>query len=238
MSLPVAVSLYDMTGNMLRPWAREGFHCFCIDIQNDGRSEQVGSGVIHFINANLRDPEAHANILALKPVFMTSFTPCDDLSVAGAKHFAAKRAKNPAFQQEALELALVAPTLADKLAIPYMVENPVSVLATLWRKPNHRFDPCDYGGYLPEGDVHPSWPDILPARDAYNKQTCIWSGGWFVMPPTKPVTPVGKDYPGWAKLGGKSQRTKNIRSATPRGFALAVKEANIKAAIDRHLARL
>jgi hypothetical protein len=28
------------------------------------------------------------------------------------------------------------------------------------------------------------------------------------------------------KLGGKSMRTKNIRSATPRGFARAVYEAN------------
>lgn len=28
------------------------------------------------------------------------------------------------------------------------------------------------------------------------------------------------------KLGGKSQRTKDIRSATPRGFAIAVYEAN------------
>ena len=30
------------------------------------------------------------------------------------------------------------------------------------------------------------------------------------------------------KLGGKSQRTKDIRSATPRGFARAVFEANVK----------
>ena len=28
------------------------------------------------------------------------------------------------------------------------------------------------------------------------------------------------------KLGGKSQRTKDIRSATPRGFAIAVHDAN------------
>ena len=28
------------------------------------------------------------------------------------------------------------------------------------------------------------------------------------------------------KLGGKSQRTKDIRSATPRGFAIAIHDAN------------
>ena len=30
----------------------------------------------------------------------------------------------------------------------------------------------------------------------------------------------------WAKLGGKSERTKRLRSQTPRGFALAFAEAN------------
>jgi len=30
----------------------------------------------------------------------------------------------------------------------------------------------------------------------------------------------------WGKLGGKSVKTKNIRSATPRGFAKAVALAN------------
>lgn len=41
------------------------------------------------------------------------------------------------------------------------------------------------------------------------------------------------------KLGGKSQRTKDIRSATPRGFALAVFYANepIQNRIDRLLAK-
>ena len=37
----------------------------------------------------------------------------------------------------------------------------------------------------------------------------------------------GHNYsPVHAKTGGKSLRTKNIRSATPRGFALAVYEEN------------
>jgi hypothetical protein len=33
------------------------------------------------------------------------------------------------------------------------------------------------------------------------------------------------------KLGGKSQRTKDIRSATPRGFAKAVYAANAKGGV-------
>ena len=48
------------------------------------------------------------------------------------------------------------------------------------------------------------------------------------MPEKKPV-PVDSGYSDQYKLlGGKSLKTKNIRSATPRGFAKAVCEANKK----------
>jgi hypothetical protein len=58
-----------------------------------------------------------------------------------------------------------------------MLENPVGVLSSYWRKPDHTFDPCDYGGYL------------NPAGDAYTKKTCLWTGGGFIMPGKKPVDP-------------------------------------------------
>ena len=112
--------------------------------------------------------------------------------------------------------------------MPYMIENPVSVLSSLWRKPDHVFHPCAYGGYLPENDKHPVFPDIIPPRDAYSKKTCLWTGNGFVMPEPNQVLPEGDSNPGWAKLGGKSSRTKMIRSLTPRGFAKAVMLANQK----------
>ena len=62
--------------------------------------------------------------------------------------------------------------------------------------------------------------------DAYTKKTCLWTGVGFVMP-TKVAVEVGKGYSAqYKKLGGKSQRTKDIRSATPRGFAIAIHDAN------------
>ena len=81
------------------------------------------------------------------------------------------------------------------------------------------------------------YPEYIKPRDAYPKKTCLWTGGEFVMPEKMPVD----ISPGYSdqhkKLGGKSERTKNIRSATPRGFAKAVflanaphLKANIKAA--------
>lgn len=66
------------------------------------------------------------------------------------------------------------------------------------------------------------------ARDSYPKLTCLWTGNGFRMPEKKPVF-VEKGYSKqYSRLGGKSARTKLIRSLTPRGFAIAVNEENLK----------
>ena len=89
------------------------------------------------------------------------------------------------------------------------------------------FHPYEYGGYIPQQDAtHPQWPDHIAPRDAYPKKTCLWTGGGFVMPETKPVEPENGYSRQHKTLGGKSLKTKNIRSATPRGFAQAVFDAN------------
>ena len=81
-------------------------------------------------------------------------------------------------------------------------------------------------GNLPEDDVHPTYPEYIKPRDAYPKKTCIWASDDFVMPGKKYVE-VDEGYSEQhKKLGGKSLKTKNIRSATPRGFAQAVFEYN------------
>ena len=89
----------------------------------------------------------------------------------------------------------------------------------------------DYGGYLPEDDKHPAFPEYIAARDAYTKKTCIWCGNGFKQPLFRPVPMPDEweDSKQHAKLGGKSKRTKMIRSLTPRGFARAVFLANDRA---------
>lgn len=79
---------------------------------------------------------------------------------------------------------------------------------------------------MPEDDLHPFFSDLIKPRDAYPKKTCIWSGNGFKWPHTSPVD-VNDGYSDQhKKLGGKSKRTKVIRSLTPRGFARAVFLAN------------
>ncbi|WP_262692490.1 hypothetical protein [Kordiimonas aestuarii] len=116
-----------------------------------------------------------------------------------------------------------------------MFENPIGATSGIMGPPSFHFDPCDYGGYLPEDDLHPDYPEYLPPRDAYRKHTNIWCGGGFREPRKRPV-PSLPYFPGWKKLGGKAEKTKRVRSATPRGFAIAVFEANARAGGKRRMA--
>lgn len=222
----LVVSLFDESGNMGRPWTERGAHVHCFDIQNKPRVEFYGKGLISYHNHDLTNDDVLESIAALEPNIIFGFPPCTDLAVSGAMHFARKRAKNPNFQQEAVALARQVEKLGNMTGVPFFAENPVSALATLWRKPDHYFHPYEYGGYLPENDVHPRWPDYIAPRDRYRKKTALWTGNGFVMPPKKSVGDPGEDSAQHKKLGGKSAKTKQIRSETPRGFAIAVMEAN------------
>jgi hypothetical protein len=96
----------------------------------------------------------------------------------------------------------------------WALENPVGRLHTLLPelgKPWY-FQPCDYG-------------------DPYTKKTALY--GKFMRPlplwvGDRSVKPVRVSSQGsWVqKLGGKSERTKELRSATPMGFARAFFAAN------------
>jgi hypothetical protein len=227
-------SMFDGSGFAALPWAEAGHKVICFNADEgdhgDYQSVRVTHENITYVNAWIdSDFEFQArNEVYGQPDFIMAFPPCTDLAVSGARHFKAKAEKDPEFQIKAANTCKVAANISDWFGVPYMIENPVSVLSSLWRKPDHVFHPCAYGGYLPENDKHPVFPDIIPPRDAYSKKTCLWTGNGFVMPEPNQVLPEGDSNPGWAKLGGKSSRTKMIRSLTPRGLAKAVVLANQK----------
>lgn len=227
-------SLFSGSGYDALPWAERGHKVICFNYDDADHGDYSKVRVTHpnieYVNVWI-DGKFTVRAISLewgKPDFIIAFPPCTDLAVSGSRHFAAKRERDPEFQIKAMETARIAQELGDWFNVPYMIENPISVLSTMWRKPDFTFHPCAFGGYLPEDDKHPNFPDIIPARDAYTKKTCLWTGNGFVMPDMKSVLPTGNANPGWQKLGGKSKRTKLIRSLTPRGFALAVCLANQK----------
>ena len=238
MTKGIVLSLYDFTGEALKPWAEAGYTCYAFDIQHTGTEATfentqffAGGGSIAYLHADLHDPDTQLDLFQrwrhMRVTFGMAFPVCTDMAVSGAAHFKRKAERDPEFQTKAVSYAVDCAELFEDIGCPYFVENPVSVLATKWRKPDHSFHPYEYGGYIHDDQAeHPRWPEYIAAKDAYPKKTCLWTGNGFVMPWTDPV-PVAKGYSTQhLKLGGKSQRTKDIRSATPRGFAKAVYEFN------------
>ena len=240
------LSLYDFTGEACRPWAEAGYTCYAYDIQHSYHQNDVfgpkvikfdGGGSIRYCHADLHCPVTLNAIKAVfskderardePTIFGMAFPVCTDLAVSGAAHFKRKAERDPEFQDKAVNYAKICAEVFNAIGCPFFIENPVSVLATKWRKPDHSFHPYEYGGYIPDDQIeHPRWPEYIAPRDAYPKKTCLWTGNGFNMP-TKVAVTVKEGYATQhLKLGGKSQRTKDIRSATPRGFAIAVYEAN------------
>jgi hypothetical protein len=235
MTKGIVLSLYDYTGEALKPWAEAGYQCYAFDIQHEHNIEEYheydSGGSISYIHMDLWNS---SNISKLHEwfeydnvVFGMAFPVCTDLAVSGAAHFKAKADRDPEFQTKASKHARWCADLFDALGCPYFIENPVSVLATKWRKPDYSFHPYEYGNYIHDDEAeHPRWPEYIAAKDAYPKKTCLWTGNGFTMPWTDPVEPEKGHSRQHLKPGGKSAKTKNIRSATPRGFARAVYEFN------------
>lgn len=234
----IVLSFYDYTTEAVKPWADAGYDCYCFDIQHEGTNKKYyGQGSITTVHADLHKWDTYMDLLtkfkADDVSMVLGFPVCTDLAVSGAKWFVKKEEENPGFQLTATQHAKDIADFANRLGVPYMIENPVSVLATLWRKPNYSFHPYEYGGYIADTEAeHPLYPAYIAPKDAYPKKTCLWTGNGFIMPPKKPVEPEAGHSRQHLKLGGKSMKTKNIRSATPRGFAKAVYLANYNSGVN------
>ena len=149
--------------------------------------------------------------------------PCDHFSVSGAQYWKAKDADGRT--AKALDVVDACLRIIQECRPAWWaLENPVGRLRAIlndWgtatpmryrgldglEEPRLIFDPCDYG-------------------DPWTKKTLLW--GTFSVPETCRVEPVRACAQGsWLqKLGGKSEKTKRLRSATPPGFARAFFEAN------------
>jgi hypothetical protein len=200
----IVVSLFDYTGNMVKPWAEAGFLCYCVDLRHPAGEHREGN--IIRVGANVREwlpPYAKIRILF-------AFPPCTHVAVSGARWF---KDKGLGALIESLQLFEAAVRLAEWSGAPYMIENPVSTVSTYWRKPDFTFDPSEYGGYL------------TPPGDAYTKKTCLWKGNGFEMPPVKGVLPFEGSK--MHRIAPSANR-EEIRSATPRGFAQAVFEGMVQ----------
>jgi hypothetical protein len=184
---------------MAEPWARAGFDCICVDVNAE---PGVRDGV-EFVRADVRSYWPPIGEYA----FVAAFPPCTHLAASGARWW---KSKGFAAVADGLDLVAACERICEWTGAPYFIENPIGRLSNI-HKPDHKFDPCDFGGYLTDGG------------DAYTKRTCLWTGGGFVMPELKRVEPVEGSK--MHRISPSKTRADD-RSVTPKGFAIAVFQSN------------
>ena len=120
--------------------------------------------------------------------------PCTDLAVSGARWFPQKRADGR--QQAAIEFFM---QLATAEVPRICVENPVSIMSTVWRKPDQIIQPWQFG----HGET---------------KATCLWLKN---LPPLQPTSIVPGREARVHKMPPSQDRWKE-RSRTFTGIAQAM----------------
>lgn len=206
------ISLYDYSTNWVKYYIKAGYPVIVWDKKIEGDILEGFSRLLMMIEAT------ELNVYGI-----IAAPPCTDFAVSGARWFAEKDKPTEGYDpfesttELSVSLVLIVMHLVDIYnPVFWVAENPVGRIETLIPelKPYRKlsFDPCDYG-------------------DPYTKKTVLW-GNFNASLKRNPVEPVMYELNGkksswlWAKLGGKSERTKTLRSATPQGFAKAFFEAN------------
>jgi site-specific DNA-cytosine methylase len=121
--------------------------------------------------SELPGPHYQGNVIDLLDYpfdLMIAHPPCTDLSVSGAKHFEAKKYDGRQHASVSFFMKLA------KCDIPLIaIENPVSIMSSLYRKPDQIIQPWQFG----HGET---------------KATCLWLKG---LPKLKPTNIVdGRDH--------------------------------------------
>ena len=207
----VAIFLFDVSGVMAQPWLDAGYECWIVDIQHPVAYDNNGitrKGRLVKVNADLSMPWFPPKEIADRVAFVAAFPPCDHLSVSGARWFRGKGLRKLA---SSVAMFATAAELLDWLDAPGFLENPVSTMATYWRKPDYSFHPHYFTGYNVD--------------DNYTKLTNLWATADFIMPGEFKADGLGEPDDRIHKCPPGPERH-NIRSATPAGFAQAVFDCN------------
>lgn len=200
------ISLFDVSGKLVQPWLDAGYECWTVDIQHPPAYETGGvtsEGRLHRVHWDLTKPWL-CPVDRERIAFVAAFPPCDHLAVSGARWFKGKGLRKLALS---IELFATAAEFCEWSGAPYFIENPVSNIASHWRKCDYTFNPYEFTGYEPE--------------DNYTKRTCLWTGGGFAMPEPARLPHLGEPDDRIHKAPPGPDRH-NFRSATPMGFARAV----------------
>lgn len=194
----IILSLFDYSGNWSKPYADAGYQVIKVDIK-------YGFDVLTW-NYKVIPKERVVGILAA--------VPCTDFSLSGAAWFAKKDADGTT--EKSCQLVKKTMEIINYFQPGFwVIENPMSRIHKLnpeIGEVKFKFHPYEFAQY-----------DPVPRNSQYQKTTWLW--GRFNPPIKKPLPNIDGDKL-HRKLGGKSERTKELRSVTPMGFAKAFFEAN------------
>ena len=213
-------SLAMTAGDLADALESEG--TYCLDYMLHCLRQNTGTG--HGINPVQDDPDMYAGIEIVGTLIAA---PCTDFANSGARWFKDKDANGST--EQSIQIVRDCLRVVEASGTEWWcLENPngrIQRCVPELGKWLMKFDPCDYAGFADD-----------PDKESYTKLTMLY-GEFNTALPTAPREPVyyyktkkdGTVMRGswmWANLGGKSERTKELRSVTPLGFARAFAEAN------------
>ena len=234
------LSLFDYSGNWSAPFAENGWDVIPWDIKID-----------KFMN--IKDLSSADIVLELFENVdgILAAVPCSDFSNSGAQYWKAKDEDGRIKEAQALVdktiqlIDLFRPTDPDyEGTFFWAIENPVGRLGKLYPelpKPFY-FNPNDFAGWLNPSNQVLDRLDAIRLKDgigltqeefsfvlqwnAYTKKTGLW--GEFNKPELRHIPSVKGSPQGspTQRVGGNGDKTKELRSFTPQGFAEAFCQAN------------
>lgn len=117
-----------------------------------------------------------------------AFPPCTHLCNSGSKHWPAKRLDGR--MQQGVDFFMQ----FTRLTCPWVIENPVGIMSTRYRKPDQIVQPYQFG-------------------DSAKKTTCLWLNRLPKLVPTNVVSPGemhvlpdGRNFPKWMVTKGRHRQ--------------------------------
>lgn len=224
---PAVISLCDYSGRWASGYLEMGYTVVLVDTKH---GDDVNDPTLE---AQLEQALAGRRLRGI-----LAAPPCTHFTGSGAQYWAAKDRDGRTAAGVAIVrgcLRIIKYFRARYRDLWWAMENPVGRLPLLvpeLGQPLYYFDPIDYAGWSP-----------TPEEECYTKRTGIW--GLSRRPQPRPHVVAGAPPGGlgfleplaeavrtcsqgsWVQsLGGKSERTKELRSMTPLGFGRAFAAAN------------
>lgn len=240
------LSLFDYSGNWSKPFKNSGFNVIQHDIKN-------GCDIFgDTIPAAISDSVDHKKVFGIiSAVPCTDFAVSGARWWKGKENQPSGYTGSDVRFENTVDMSVgfaLATLFIVELLKPswWSAENPVGRLSNIvpeLGKPIMFFDPCDYAGYLNITSSDHNELDRIRRKDgmkvtreevdfvlkceAYTKKTGLYGkfNSNLMKHPIDPVRVCNQGSP-IQTFGGKSDKTKEMRSFTPKGFSIAFYQSN------------